>query len=123
MLEPCTIQEAKDMTAVALEVSREFKCFVMLRSYTRLSHASGPVQLGEIRKIEKQAWSDSTKSITPYLAKPAHAAVLEKLALVEKRFEKSPFNAYEGPETPGIAHHMRRQRPRLFTRGTESPGP
>ncbi|MBN1665260.1 MAG: indolepyruvate ferredoxin oxidoreductase, partial [Deltaproteobacteria bacterium] len=41
LLEPGDIQEAKDMTKWAFELSEELRSIVMLRSVTRMSHASG----------------------------------------------------------------------------------
>lgn len=98
LLEPSSVQEASDMIKWAFEVSEEFKCFVIFRGYTRLCHASSTIQMGDLPGSQREAMSDSSKSITPYLARPKHAAVLENLEKVRQRFESSTFNAYEGPE-------------------------
>ena len=45
LLEPADFQEAKDMTKWAFELSEELKTLVMIRSVTRMSHASGNVQV------------------------------------------------------------------------------
>ncbi|MDH5794559.1 MAG: thiamine pyrophosphate-dependent enzyme, partial [Candidatus Bathyarchaeota archaeon] len=50
VLEPADQQEAKDMTREAFELSEMLELPVMVRSCTRLSHASGDVVLREIRK-------------------------------------------------------------------------
>jgi indolepyruvate ferredoxin oxidoreductase alpha subunit len=102
LLEPSSVQEAKDMVKWAFELSEEFKCFVFLRGYTRLCHASSPIEKGDLPKLQREAMSDSSKSITPYLAWPKHAAVLENLEKVRQRFESSNFNGYEGPEKPDL---------------------
>ena len=47
LLEPGDFQEAKDMTRWAFELSEEVRNLVMVRSVTRLSHASGMITLGE----------------------------------------------------------------------------
>ncbi|MEE9611872.1 MAG: thiamine pyrophosphate-dependent enzyme, partial [Desulfatiglandales bacterium] len=94
--------EAKDMVKWAFELSEEFKCFVFLRGYTRLCHASSPIKEGDLPKFQREALSDSSKSITPYLAWPKHAAVLENLEKVRQRFESSTFNGYEGPDKPDL---------------------
>jgi indolepyruvate ferredoxin oxidoreductase alpha subunit len=49
ILEPADQQEAKDMTREAFEISERLEIPIMVRSCTRLSHASGDVVLGEIR--------------------------------------------------------------------------
>jgi indolepyruvate ferredoxin oxidoreductase alpha subunit len=49
ILEPADQQQAKDMVKEAFELSEKLEMPVMVRSCTRLSHASGDVVLGEIR--------------------------------------------------------------------------
>jgi indolepyruvate ferredoxin oxidoreductase alpha subunit len=50
VLEPWDQQSAKDMTRDAFDLSEKLELPVMVRSCTRLSHASGDVTLGEIRR-------------------------------------------------------------------------
>ncbi|MHA1713557.1 MAG: indolepyruvate ferredoxin oxidoreductase subunit alpha, partial [Candidatus Ranarchaeia archaeon] len=50
VFEPPDQQNAKDMTREAFELSEQLELPVMVRSCTRLSHASGDVVLGKIRK-------------------------------------------------------------------------
>ena len=102
LVEAAGIQEAKDLTKWAFDLSQEFKCFVMLRGYTRLSHASSTIKMGELPEFDGQARSDSSVAVNPYLGLPHHAAVLEKLEKIRERFELSPFNVYEGPEKPEL---------------------
>ena len=45
LLEPGDFQEAKDMTKWAFELSEQIQSLVMVRSVTRMSHASGNVHL------------------------------------------------------------------------------
>ncbi|MEW6229758.1 MAG: indolepyruvate ferredoxin oxidoreductase subunit alpha, partial [Bacillota bacterium] len=49
-LEPADQQEAKDMTKEAFELSERLGLPVFVRSVTRISHASGDVVLGAIRR-------------------------------------------------------------------------
>ena len=49
ILEPADQQQAKDMVKEAFELSEKLEMPVMVRSCTRLSHASGDVVLGEIQ--------------------------------------------------------------------------
>jgi indolepyruvate ferredoxin oxidoreductase alpha subunit len=102
LLEPSTVQEARDMIEWGFELSEEFKCNFMFRGYTRLSHASSTVRMGALPSFDREARSDISRSITPYLAKVKHAALLDKLAKIGERFETSPFNLYEGPEKPAL---------------------
>lgn len=50
VFEPHDQQSAKDMTRDAFELSEMLELPVLVRSCTRLSHSSGDVELGEIRK-------------------------------------------------------------------------
>ena len=55
LLEPGDFQEAKDMTKWAFELSEEIRNIVMVRSVTRLSHASGNVWFGGLPDKEAKA--------------------------------------------------------------------
>ena len=48
LLEPGDFQEAKDMIPWAFALSEEIRSLVMVRSVTRMSHASGNVVLGRL---------------------------------------------------------------------------
>ena len=50
LLEPGCIQEARDMMVSAFEISERYKCYVIVRGYTRLSHASSVVELKNLSK-------------------------------------------------------------------------
>lgn len=102
LLEPSSVQEAYQMIQEAYALSEKYKCYVMLRSYTRLSHASSIVNLGELIRTPRKANLNAEMCLTPYLAKPKHAAVLEKLDAIEREFERFAFNEYLGPEKPEL---------------------
>jgi indolepyruvate ferredoxin oxidoreductase, alpha subunit len=103
LMEPSSVQEAREIIKAAYDLSERHKCYVMVRSYTRLSHGSSVVELGELAKSDRKASSDTESCITPYLAKPKHEQILGKLARIKKEFESSPFNSYQGPDNPGLA--------------------
>jgi indolepyruvate ferredoxin oxidoreductase alpha subunit len=103
LLEPGCIQEAREMMLWAFEISAQYKCYVIVRGYTRLSHASSVVELKELSKKDgKKAFMDTTGCLSPYIARSHHADVLSKMNLIRRRFEDSPFNRYEGPERPEL---------------------
>ena len=112
LIEPGDFQEAKDMTAWAFSLSEEIRNVVMLRSVTRLSHASGNVVLGELPEIRAKADFKHHGSMVdpmegPIVNLPATLQVLhnrqqERLRAVSAVFENSPFNVYEGPERPEL---------------------
>ena len=53
-LEPADSQEAKEMTRYAFELSELLELPVLVRSVTRISHASGDVEFGKIEKPERK---------------------------------------------------------------------
>ena len=110
LLEPGDFQEAKDMAKWAFELSEELRTLVMLRSVTRLSHASGTVTLGEIPKREVKAAFVHDGFVLdpmegPVMSAPVsykHSLQQQKLKKAEEIFESSPFNTYSGPEKPKL---------------------
>ena len=102
MLEPLNGQQALELMKYAFDLSERFGQFVFYRGYTRLSHASSPVTMGEIPKDTRSASSDNSLSINPYLSITKHMALVEKLNRVQEEFEDSPFNSYEGPDQPDL---------------------
>ena len=110
LLEPGDFQEAREMVKWAFELSEEINNVVMVRSVTRLSHASGNVVFGELPQVEKKAFFKHDGFLLdpvegPMASLPApyrHEQQQKKLKTVIDRFEESPFNRYEGPEKPEL---------------------
>lgn len=102
LIEPSSVQEAYLLIQEAYRLSHKYKTYVMFRSYTRLSHASSIVKMGKVTRAPKNCELDTKRCLTPYLAKPKHAEVLQKLAAIEDEFEQSLFNEYIGPEAPEL---------------------
>ncbi len=112
LLEPGDFQEAKDMAKWAFELSEDLCNVVMLRSVTRLSHASGNVIMGELPKVVPQAvfefsgapMDQMTGPILafPTLVDPLRRRQQEKLSKAETFFEESVFNTYVGPDKPEL---------------------
>lgn len=99
LFEPSTAQEAKEMTKWSLEFSEAMGIPCMLRSVGRLSHGRGAVTLGPIPKRKVKPFFDIRKSFvaTPHLVTQNHERLLRKMKIIQKRFDTSPFNRYEGP--------------------------
>ncbi len=100
LLEPGSLQEAKDMAAYGLDLSQRFGVPCTLRSVTRLSHGRGPVFLGPVRDRGPKPLFDKTR---PKVGLPAfvtlnHARLLRLREEVRAEFEDSPWNRYTGPE-------------------------
>ena len=112
LLEPGDFQEAKDITEWAFELSEEIHNVVMVRSVTRMSHASGKVTLGKLPKKGAKARFRYEGSLTgemegPVASMPNSVFVLhkrqqDKLRKAAEIFESSPFNKYTGPERPDL---------------------
>jgi len=110
LLEPGDFQEAKDMIVWAFELSEKIHNIVMVRSVTRLSHASGNVIFGELPQAEKKAFFKHDGGLLdplqgPMSSLPApmrHVQQQQKLTEVVAEFEASEFNQYRGPDTPEL---------------------
>lgn len=110
LLEPGDFQEAKEMIKWAFELSEEIRNLVMVRSVTRLSHASGNVVLGDLPDNSAKAFFKHDG----FVLDPLEGAVIsgpvdlkhqqqqEKLQQAVARFETSPFNTYTGPDEPEV---------------------
>ncbi|MCG2777450.1 MAG: hypothetical protein L6406_17405, partial [Desulfobacterales bacterium] len=52
MLEPTNVQEMKDMTIAAFDLSEELALPVIIRTTTRLNHIRAAVELGELKPVK-----------------------------------------------------------------------
>ncbi|MHB8156744.1 MAG: thiamine pyrophosphate-dependent enzyme [Desulfocucumaceae bacterium] len=96
LLEPSTVQEAKDLILAAFELSEKLMLPVVVRCTTRICHASGDVILGALPPVEKQAsLSRSHRFVTNVMFAPV---MKNKLRSAAAMAETSPFNYYRGPE-------------------------
>jgi indolepyruvate ferredoxin oxidoreductase, alpha subunit len=110
LLEPGDFQEAKDMIKWAFELSEAIRNPVMVRSVTRLSHASGNVTFGELPAPNGKAYfkhdgppMDPMEGvILSYPVALKHTQQQGKLRQAVKQFEQSPFNTYSGPQHPEL---------------------
>jgi indolepyruvate ferredoxin oxidoreductase, alpha subunit len=113
LVEPGDFQEMKDMIPWAFALSEAIGNVVMVRSVTRLSHASGnvvfgalPEPAGEARFRFSGAIFDPETGPMVNLPGPAvltlHNRLQEKQQLATEWFNKSPFNTYTGPERPEL---------------------
>ena len=109
-LEPSDVQECKDFTKLAFELSEQFKIPVMLRITTRVALQSSEVILGEIAKNDRQ--SKFVRNPQQYITMPPRVLELRKelLAKIEriKKFaeesevNKSPFDTAQGGQSPKL---------------------
>ncbi|NPA47924.1 MAG: indolepyruvate ferredoxin oxidoreductase subunit alpha [Thermococci archaeon] len=119
VLEPSSVQEAKDMVKYGFELSEKFKHFVILRTTTRTSHMRGDVVLGELPddiRNERRRFGEFKKDPERFVDIPAHARkfhpkILEKIEKIREELNNCPFNWIEGDENakvgiiaPGLAY-------------------
>ena len=112
LIEPADFQEAKDMTRWAFELSEEINSLVMLRSVTRLSHASGNLVAGDLPETHVTPRFECHGGFMdqqfgpvltfPTLVDPQRRRQLAGLKKVAAIFETSPFNTYKGPAEPDL---------------------
>lgn len=110
VLEPMSVQEAKDMTKYAFEISEKYKHMVILRTTTRSSHMRGDVTLGELPEEiinKKRRLGSFEKNPKRFVDIPAHSRnfhpkILENIEKIRTEFNNSPFNWIEGEGKIGI---------------------
>ena len=112
LLEPGDFQDAKDLTRWAFELSEEIHNVVMVRSVTRMSHASGKVILGELSENHPEARFNYEGPMTGQMEGPVatlpsniilmHGRQQDKLKKAAEIFDRSPFNRYTGTEHPEL---------------------
>ena len=102
--EPADFQQAKDLIKWAFELSEKIQNVVMVRSVTRLSHASETSSSATCRMSRKMRFS-SMKAVSwiplrgPMSSLPVafkHCWQQEKLKQAVAEFEASPFNEAHG---------------------------
>ncbi|MFC1489124.1 indolepyruvate ferredoxin oxidoreductase subunit alpha [Thermodesulfobacteriota bacterium] len=105
LIEPSSVEEAKNMVAHAFDISEKLNQPVIFRTTTRINHSTAFVTLGETRKPE--IMGDFTKDPFRYVPVPAvsrnlHVRLLDKLAEAEKIAEESEYNFVVGSGSWGI---------------------
>ncbi|MGD8546013.1 MAG: thiamine pyrophosphate-dependent enzyme, partial [Candidatus Bathyarchaeota archaeon] len=102
LLEPATIQEAKDMTRWAFDLSEELGVICMVRMTTRLSHSRGVVTLGPIlreKRVASFSSDDTWTSGSSRITRMFHSILHDKLQDAKGKYEESNFNSYAGKES------------------------
>jgi len=105
VVEPSSVQEAKDMVAYAFDISEKLQQPVIFRTTTRVNHSTAPVVFGTIKAA--QTGGDISKDPfhqvpVPAVARKLHARLLSKLETAESMSENSEYNFVKGTGTWGI---------------------
>lgn len=94
-LEPSSPQEAKDMTAYAVEISERLELPVLLRTTTRVSHTRAAVVYGKLQKprVRGQFIRDMKRLImVPANSRPKHEVLLKAAEKAKELSEGSVHN-------------------------------
>jgi indolepyruvate ferredoxin oxidoreductase, alpha subunit len=105
ILEPSSVEEAKNMIPYAFELSESLQEPVIFRTTTRINHSTAPVTLGAIR--DRVCRGDFTKDPFNYVTVPAvsrklHVKLLANLDKAAELSETSPYNFVSGSGVWGI---------------------
>ena len=105
ILEPSSVEEAKNMIPYAFELSESLQEPVIFRTTTRINHSTAPVTLGAIR--DRVCKGDFTKDPFNYVTVPAvsrklHVKLLANLDKAAELSETSPYNFVSGSGVWGI---------------------
>ena len=106
MVEPSSVEEAKDMVGYAFEISEKLQEPVLFRTTTRINHSSAIVTLGEIKapKTKGDFIKDPFNLVTvPAVSRKLHVKLLENIEKALEFSENSPFNFIKGDGKWGIA--------------------
>ena len=106
VLEPSSVEEARQMMAEAFDLSEQLGEPVIFRTTTRVNHSSAFVELGKLagRKPKGDFTKDPFNLVTvPAVSRRLHVRLLENWEKARKLAEASPYNFTEGSGPWGIA--------------------
>jgi len=105
VLEPSSVEEAKEMVAFAFELSETLQEPVLFRTTTRINHSTAPVTLGPIspRKTKGYFKKDPMNYVTvPAVSRMLHVKLLKHDETARELSENSPYNVVTGSGKWGI---------------------
>jgi indolepyruvate ferredoxin oxidoreductase alpha subunit len=105
ILEPSSVEEARQMTAEAFDLSERLGEPVILRTTTRVNHSSAFVELGKItpRKTKGDFKKDPFNFVTvPAVSRRLHVRLLENWDKAQALAEASTYNFTVGDGAWGI---------------------
>jgi len=105
VLEPSSVEEAKEMAAYAFDLSETIQEPVIFRTTTRINHSTGIVTMGAVKnRVTKGDFSkDPFNYVTvPAVSRRLHVKLLKHIEEAEKLSEKSEYNFTTGNGDGGI---------------------
>jgi len=105
IVEPSSVEEAKDMVGYAFDLSEKLQEPVIFRTTTRINHSTAIVVLGETK--DRMTKGDFAKDPFNYVAVPAvsrqlHMKLIRNIEKAEKLSENSEYNFITGEGPWGI---------------------
>jgi len=105
MLEPSSVEEAKELLPYAFDLSEKLQEPVLFRTTTRINHSSGVVTLGEIKKPATKG--NFTKDplnlvVVPAVARKLHVKLLKNFDSARELAETSEYNFTTGSGNWGV---------------------
>lgn len=105
VLEPSSVEEARQMTVAGFDLSEKLGEPVILRTTTRINHSSAFVELGRLmpRNTRGDFKKDPFNLVTvPAVSRRLHVRLLENWDKAQTLAETSPYNFIEGDGPWGI---------------------
>ena len=105
MLEPSSVQEAKEMVAYAFDLSEQLQEPVLFRTTTRINHSSGIVELRQMKdRVTKGDFKkDPLNLVTvPAVSRNLHVKLLKNYDTAKDLAENSVYNISESDGNWGI---------------------
>ena len=105
MVEPSSVEEAKEMVGYAFEISEKLQEPVLFRTTTRINHSSAIVTLGEIKapKTKGDFVKDPFNLVTiPAVSRKLHVKLLENIEKAQEFSEASQYNFINGNGNWGL---------------------
>ncbi len=105
ILEPSSVEEAKEMVAYAFDLSETLQEPVIFRTTTRINHSTGIVTMGAVKNpMTKGEFSkDPFNYVTvPAVSRKLHVKLLKNIAEAEKLSEQSEYNFSAGNGDWGV---------------------
>ncbi|MBU2644909.1 indolepyruvate ferredoxin oxidoreductase subunit alpha [bacterium] len=105
VLEPSSVEEAKEMVKTAFEISETLQEPVLFRTTTRINHSTAVVTYGELqpRKTKGYFVKDPANMVAvPAVSRKLHVKLLENIKKAESLANESPYNFITGNGNLGI---------------------
>ncbi len=105
VIEPSSVQEAKELVPYAFEVSEQLQEPVIFRTTTRINHSTAVVTLGPMRPrvVKGEFKKDPLNLVTvPAVSRKLHVKLLKNIEKARTISETSPLNILEGDGAWGI---------------------